>query len=190
MSARSAMENGRSSRTGVRRRSSAYSWPRMGTATGSSNTSGESTIWCAARRRATRKAVRGGMVASMIRSDSLTSGLLFLCLWRNPAFMLNLEGRVAVVFGLANKRSIAWGIAQKLHEAGAKIAIGYQNERLKAEAQDLIAELPGSEIFQCDVTSDAEIEQVFAQLKERYGKLHVLVHSVAFAPADELKNDF
>ncbi|MGC2162108.1 MAG: enoyl-ACP reductase [Silvibacterium sp.] len=104
--------------------------------------------------------------------------------------MLNLEGRVAVVFGLANKRSIAWGIAQKLHQAGAKLAIGYQNERLKAEAQDLIVELPGSEIFQCDVSSDAEIDQVFAQLKERYGKLHVLVHSVAFAPADELKNDF
>jgi enoyl-[acyl-carrier protein] reductase I len=104
--------------------------------------------------------------------------------------MLNLEGRVAVVFGLANKRSIAWGIAQKLHQAGTKLAIGYQNERLKAEAQDLIVELPGSEIFQCDVSSDAEIEQVFARLKERYGRLDVLVHSVAYAPADELKNDF
>jgi enoyl-[acyl-carrier protein] reductase I len=104
--------------------------------------------------------------------------------------MLNLEGRVAVIFGLANKRSIAWGIAQKVHEAGAKLAICYQNERLKAEAQDLIAELPGAAAFQCDVSSDAEIEQVFAQLKEQYGKLHVLVHSVAFAPADELKNDF
>lgn len=104
--------------------------------------------------------------------------------------MLNLEGRVAVIFGLANKRSIAWGIAQKLHEAGAKLAICYQNERLKAEAQDLIAELPGAAAFQCDVSSDAEIEQVFAQLKEQYGKLHILVHSVAFAPADELKNDF
>ncbi|HTW44140.1 MAG TPA: enoyl-ACP reductase [Acidobacteriaceae bacterium] len=104
--------------------------------------------------------------------------------------MLNLEGRVAVVFGLANKRSIAWGIAQKLHAAGAKLAIGYQNERLRAEAMDLIAEMPGAEAFQCDVSSDAEIEQVFAQLKERYGKLHILVHSVAYAPADELKNDF
>lgn len=104
--------------------------------------------------------------------------------------MLNLEGRVAVVFGLANKRSIAWGIAQRLHEAGAKLAISYQNERLKTEAQSLIADLPGAEAFQCDVSSDAEIEQVFAQLKERYGKLHILVHSVAYAPADELKNDF
>jgi enoyl-[acyl-carrier protein] reductase I len=104
--------------------------------------------------------------------------------------MLNLEGRVAVIFGLANKRSIAWGIAQKLHEAGAQLAICYQNERLKLDAEELVAEIPGAEAFQCDVSSDAEIEQVFAQLKERYGKLHILVHSVAFAPADELKNDF
>ena len=104
--------------------------------------------------------------------------------------MLNLEGRVAIVFGLANKRSISWGIAQKLHQAGARLAIGYQNERLKAEAEDLIAELPGAEAFQCDVSNDAEIEQVFTRIKEHYGKVHILVHSVAFAPADELKNDF
>ena len=104
--------------------------------------------------------------------------------------MLNLQGRVAVVFGLANKRSIAWGIAQKLHEAGARLAISYQNERMKAEAHDLIAELPGAEAFQCDVSTDAEIDQVFGQLKERYGKIHVLVHSIAFAPAEDLKNDF
>ena len=104
--------------------------------------------------------------------------------------MLNLEGRVAVVFGLANKRSIAWGIVQKLHEAGAKLAIGYQNERMKAEAEGLITDLPGAEAFQCDVSSDSEIEQVFAQFKERYGKLDILVHSVAYAPAEELKNDF
>lgn len=104
--------------------------------------------------------------------------------------MLNLEGRTAVIFGVANKRSIAWSIAQKLHEAGAKLAICYQNERLRVEAEGLITELPGAEAFQCDVSNDAEIEQLFSKLKEHYGKLHVLVHSVAFAPADELKNDF
>src|SRR5579884_87336 len=104
--------------------------------------------------------------------------------------MLNLKDRVSVVFGVANKRSIAWAIVQKLHEAGAKLAIGYQNERLKAEADSLIAELPGAEAFQCDVSSDAEIAQVFEQLKTRYGKIHTLVHSIAYAPADELKNDF
>src|SRR6478752_6294391 len=102
----------------------------------------------------------------------------------------SLEGRVAVVFGVANKRSIAWSIAQGLHAAGAKLAITYQNERLEAEAKDLILSLPGAEAFMCDVSKDDEIERVFGQLKERYGKLHVLVHSVAFAPAEEIKGDF
>jgi enoyl-[acyl-carrier protein] reductase I len=104
--------------------------------------------------------------------------------------MLNLEGKVAAVFGLANKRSIAWGIATKLHEAGAKLAISYQNERLKAEALGLIEDLQGAEPFQCDVANDAEIEQVFAQMKEKYGKIDVLVHAIAFAPPEDLKNDF
>src|ERR1700761_8943393 len=104
--------------------------------------------------------------------------------------MLNLEGRVAAVFGLANKRSIARGIAAKLHEAGAKLAIGYQNERMKAEAESLILDLPGAEPFQCDVSNDAEIEQVFAKLKERYGRIDVLIHSIAYAPSEDLKNDF
>jgi enoyl-[acyl-carrier protein] reductase I len=102
----------------------------------------------------------------------------------------SLDGRVAVVFGVANKRSIAWSIAQGLHAAGAKLAITYQNERLEQEAKDLILSLPGAEAFMCDVSKDDDIARVFAQLKDHYGKLHVLVHSVAFAPADELKNDF
>jgi len=102
----------------------------------------------------------------------------------------SLEGRNAVVFGVANKRSIAWSIAQGLHNAGAKLAITYQNQRLEEEAKDLILSLPGAEAFMCDVSSDLEIERLFTQLKERFGKLHVLVHSVAFAPADELKGDF
>jgi enoyl-[acyl-carrier protein] reductase I len=106
------------------------------------------------------------------------------------AELINLEGKTAVVFGLANKRSIAWGIALKLHEAGAKLAICYQNERMKSEAQGLIDELPGAEGFQCDVSSDAEITTLFEQLKERYGKLDVLVHAVAYAPAADMHCDF
>lgn len=104
--------------------------------------------------------------------------------------MLNLEGRTAVIFGLANKRSIAWAIAQKLQQAGVKLAISYQNERLKAEADELIKELPGAEAFQCDVSKDEEIDSLFSSLKERFGKLDILVHSVAFAPSEDLKNDF
>ena len=87
--------------------------------------------------------------------------------------MIDLSGKTAVVFGLANKRSIAWGIAQKLHQAGATLAICYQNERMKAEAQDLINELPGASGFQCDVSSDAEIDALFAALKEKYGTLSI-----------------
>jgi enoyl-[acyl-carrier protein] reductase I len=104
--------------------------------------------------------------------------------------MINLEGRTAIVFGVANKRSIAWAIAQKLQEAGAKLLITYQNDRLKQEAEGLIKDLPGAEAFQCDVSSDAEIEQLFSTLKERFGKLDTLVHSVAYAPGSELENDF
>lgn len=102
----------------------------------------------------------------------------------------SMEGRTAVVFGVANKRSIAWAIAQALQAAGARLVITYQNERLAEEAKDLIAALPGAEAFQCDVSRDEEVEQLFAQLKSRYGKLHALVHSIAFAPADELKGEF
>src|ERR1043166_334159 len=100
---------------------------------------------------------------------------------------LSLDGRVAVVFGVANKRSIAWSIAQGPHEAGARLAITYQNERLEQEAKDLILSLPGADAFMCDVSKDEEIERLFALLKERYGKLDVVVHSVAFAPPEELR---
>ena len=90
--------------------------------------------------------------------------------------MVDLKGQTAVVFGLANKRSIAWAIAQKLSAAGAQIAICYQMERLRAEAEALAAELPDAATFECDVLSDEQIDAVFAKLKERYGKLDILVH--------------
>ena len=102
----------------------------------------------------------------------------------------HMQGRTAVVFGVANRRSIAWAIAQHLNQAGAQLAITYQNQRLEQEAKDLIAALPGGEAFMCDVSSDDQIERLFAELKARYGKLHTLVHSIAFAPADELKGEF
>jgi enoyl-[acyl-carrier protein] reductase I len=96
--------------------------------------------------------------------------------------MIDLKGKIAVVFGLANKRSIAWGIAQKLSEAGATLAICYQNERLKRDAEELAAELPSARAFRCDVAVDADIEAVFEQLNTAYGKLDILVHSIGFAP--------
>jgi len=104
--------------------------------------------------------------------------------------MLSMQGKNVVIFGVANKRSIAWAIAQRLNEAGARLVITYQNERLKAEAHDLIASLPGAQAFQCDVSSDAEIDALYAQLKHHFGQLDAVVHSVAYAPAEELKGDF
>jgi len=102
----------------------------------------------------------------------------------------SMQGRTAVVFGVANKRSIAWAIAQQLQRAGARLAITYQNQRLEQEAKDLIAELPEAEAFMCDVSYDEQIDKLFAQLKSHYGTLHTLVHSIAYAPADELKGEF
>jgi enoyl-[acyl-carrier protein] reductase I len=105
--------------------------------------------------------------------------------------MIDMKGKTAVVFGLANKRSIAWAICQKLSEAGATLAICYQSERLQKEAETLAADLgPNTRIFQCDVAYDEQIDSVFAQLAEAYGKIDTLVHSIGFAPADAIKNDF
>jgi len=98
--------------------------------------------------------------------------------------------KTAVIFGLANKRSIAWAIAQKLHAAGWQLAITYQNERLEQEAKDLITDLKGAQGFMCDVTSDEQIAKLFEQLQACYGVLHGLVHSVAFAPAEDMRGEF
>jgi enoyl-[acyl-carrier protein] reductase I len=98
--------------------------------------------------------------------------------------------KTAVVFGVANKRSIAWAIAQKLQKSGWQLAITYQNERLELEAKGLIAELPGASGFMCDVSYDDQIAKLFDELKTRYGTLEGVVHSLAFAPAAELNGEF
>jgi enoyl-[acyl-carrier protein] reductase I len=104
--------------------------------------------------------------------------------------MLSLQGRNAVVCGVANKRSIAWAIAQRLSEAGANLAVTYLNERVKEDAEELIATLPSAHGFQCDANNDAEVERLAAELKQRYERIDSLVHSIAFAPTEELKGDF
>jgi len=103
---------------------------------------------------------------------------------------ISLEGSTVVVFGVANKRSIAWAIAQRMQQAGARLAVTYQNERLKQEADDLITALPDAQAFQCDVSSDDEIAELFEDLKAKYGKIDALVHSIAYAPAEALQNEF
>jgi enoyl-[acyl-carrier protein] reductase I len=98
--------------------------------------------------------------------------------------------KTAVIFGVANKRSIAWAIAQKLQQAGWRLAVTYQNERLAQEAKDLIDELPDATGFMCDVSHDDQIAKLFESLKQKYGTLQGVVHSVAFAPAAELSGEF
>jgi enoyl-[acyl-carrier protein] reductase I len=103
---------------------------------------------------------------------------------------MNETQKTAVVFGVANKRSIAWAIAQKLQQDGWQLAITYQNERLEQEAKGLIEELPGAAGFMCDVSHDDQIAKLFEELKGKYGTLQGVVHSVAFAPAAELSGEF
>jgi enoyl-[acyl-carrier protein] reductase I len=101
-----------------------------------------------------------------------------------------LDGKHGVVFGVANKRSIAWAIAQALGGAGMRLAFTYQGERLKENVEELASTLPGSMLYPCDVGSDAEIAAVFDGIGRDFGALDTLVHSVAYAMPDDLKNDF
>jgi len=107
--------------------------------------------------------------------------------------MIDLKGQVAVVFGLANKRSIAYAVAQKLAQAGATLVLSYQSDRLKTESEELLRDLGQAETgraFQCDVTKDEEIDRLFAEVSAAFPKIDILIHSVAYAPADAIKNDF
>jgi enoyl-[acyl-carrier protein] reductase I len=105
--------------------------------------------------------------------------------------MSSLAGKLGIVFGVANKRSIAWAIAQAWHKAGAKLAFTYQGERLKENVEELAGNF-GSDtlILPCDVSRDEEIANVFKTVSEKFGKLNLLLHSVAFAPKEALEGEF
>ena len=101
-----------------------------------------------------------------------------------------LDGKTGVVFGVANKRSIAWAIAQALAAAGMRLAFTYQGDRLKENVAELASTLPGSLLYPCDVTSDGAIAGVFTALGRDFGSLDTLVHSVAFAQREDLEGGF
>jgi enoyl-[acyl-carrier protein] reductase I len=104
---------------------------------------------------------------------------------------LPLAGKLGLVVGVANKRSIAWAIAQAWHKAGARLAFTYQGERLKENVEDLAGTFGAdTPILECDVTKDEHIERVFREVGGRLGRLHLLLHSVAFAPREALEGDF
>ncbi|HYV86856.1 MAG TPA: enoyl-ACP reductase [Patescibacteria group bacterium] len=101
-----------------------------------------------------------------------------------------LQGKTALIVGVANKRSIAWGIAEAFHREGARLAFNYQGERLKENVEGLAAGIPGSVVFPCDVTRDSEIDALFANVRAAFGRLDVLVHCVAFAKKEDLEGAF
>src|SRR3989449_7964987 len=101
-----------------------------------------------------------------------------------------LDGKTGIIFGVANKRSIAWAIAQSLSAAGMRLAFTYQGDRLKENVDELAGTLPGSLLYPCDVTSDTEIAGVFTALGRETGALDALVHSVAFAQREDLEGAF
>ncbi|WP_077614782.1 enoyl-ACP reductase FabI [Caenibacillus caldisaponilyticus] len=105
---------------------------------------------------------------------------------------LSLEGKNIVIMGVANKRSIAWGIAQAVHQAGARIIFTYAGERFKNEVQKLVDTLESDAhlLLPCDVTNDEEIEATFRTIKEKVGVIHGIAHCIAFANKEELSGEY
>jgi enoyl-[acyl-carrier protein] reductase I len=101
-----------------------------------------------------------------------------------------LENKIGMVFGVANKRSIAWACASACAEHGAKMAFTYQGERLQQNVEKLAGELEDSLVVPCDVTNQAEVDAAFEAVGKKYGRLDFVVHSIAFAPREALEGEF
>jgi enoyl-[acyl-carrier protein] reductase I len=105
---------------------------------------------------------------------------------------LSLDNKTFVIMGVANKRSIAWGIARSLHDAGAKLIFTYAGERLESSVRELAESLDSQEsiVLPCDVTNDEDIAKCFASIKDKVGTIHGVAHCIAFANKDELNGDY
>jgi len=101
-----------------------------------------------------------------------------------------LDGKRALIVGLASNRSIAWGIAQAMHREGAELAFTYQNDKLKPRVEKMADECGSKLTYPCDVSSDDEINNVFSSLRDSWDGLDIIVHSVAFAPREELEGEY
>ena len=101
-----------------------------------------------------------------------------------------LEDKVGLIFGVANKRSIAWACASACAAHGAKQAFTYQADRIKESVEELAHTLPDSLVVPCDVSDQAQVDATFDAVKEKYGKLDYLIHSIAFAPREALEGEF
>ncbi|MCM3707099.1 MULTISPECIES: enoyl-ACP reductase FabI [Cytobacillus] len=105
---------------------------------------------------------------------------------------LSLNGKTFVVMGVANKRSIAWGIAKSLHDAGARLIFTYAGERLEKSVRELAESLEDAHslVLPCDVTSDEDIAKCFSTIKEEAGEIHGIAHCIAFAHKEELQGEY
>jgi enoyl-[acyl-carrier protein] reductase I len=102
-----------------------------------------------------------------------------------------LKDKNGIIFGVANKRSIAWATAQALHEAGARLAFTYQGDRLKDNVEGLTNEaMPGSLMLPCDVTKQNEVDETFNRVGAEFGRLDFVIHSIAFAPREALEGEY
>jgi enoyl-[acyl-carrier protein] reductase I len=102
-----------------------------------------------------------------------------------------LKDKRGIIFGVANKRSIAWATAQALNQAGARLAFTYQGERLRDNVEALTkAEMPDSLLIACDVTKQEEVDEAFKQVGAEFERLNFLIHSIAFAPREALEGDY
>ncbi len=107
--------------------------------------------------------------------------------------MLNLTGKNALVTGIANNRSIAWGIAQQLHKAGANLGITYlpdERGRMEKKVAELVEPLNPSLFVPCDVQNEAQVQSTFDVIRDKWGKLDILIHCLAFASKEDLSGDF
>jgi enoyl-[acyl-carrier protein] reductase I len=102
-----------------------------------------------------------------------------------------LKEKNGIIFGVANKRSIAWATAQSLHQAGARLAFTYQGDRLKENVEGLTSDaMPNSLVLPCDVTKQDEVDETFKRVGTEFGRLDFLIHSIAFAPREALEGDY
>lgn len=104
--------------------------------------------------------------------------------------MIEMTGKTGMVFGIANKRSIAWAIARALDDAGVRLAVTFANERLEENVRELARELKNPLILPCDVTQDAQVEAVFTTIEREFGRLDCLAHCIAFAPKEDLEGRY
>lgn len=100
---------------------------------------------------------------------------------------IDLSGHTGIIFGVANRRSLAWGIAQRLAQAGARLAFTFQSERLRESVTELVSGLEGAIVLECDVNAEEQLDAVFDSVRKEFGHLDHLLHSIAFARKEDLE---